>query len=267
MRLREQLLTRNACYTFGGRIKPTGVMVHSTGANNPRVSRYIPGTQEIGFNTSNNHWNQTNAEWKAKYGTVLNKCVHAFIGLFSDNEVGTVQTLPWTTLGWHCAGRGNNTHIGFEICEDGLADASYFSKVYNEAAEFTAYLCKLYNLDPLADGVVICHQEGSRRGVASNHADVLHWFPKFGKSMDNFRNDVAALMQEDDEMLSYEQWKAYMEQYRAELALKDVDSWAREEMQMAHNAGIIKKISDRPLDLVTRQEAAIMALRASQVKD
>lgn len=35
----------------------------------------------------------------------------------------------------------------------GLTDASYFKAVYQEAVELTAYLCKEYNLDPLADGV------------------------------------------------------------------------------------------------------------------
>jgi hypothetical protein len=37
-------------------------------------------------------------------------------------------------------------------------------------------LCEAYGLDPLEDGVVICHSEGHKRGIASNHADVLHWF-------------------------------------------------------------------------------------------
>ncbi len=194
MRLRQQLLTRNYCYVCGGKIAPKGVMVHSTGANNPRVSRYVPGDQEIGRNTGGNHWNQTNAEWKAKYDTILNKCVHAFVGKFADGQVGTVQTLPWTMRGWHCAGTGNNTHIGFEICEDGLSDPAYFAAVYREAVELTAMLCKQYSLNPLADGVVICHQEGYRRGIASNHGDVLHWFPKMGKSMDDFRADVAKQM-------------------------------------------------------------------------
>ena len=54
--------------------------------------------------------------------------------------------------------------------------------------------CKTYNLNPLAHGVVICHSEGYQRGVASNHADVMHWFPKFGKSMDTFRTDVSKAM-------------------------------------------------------------------------
>ena len=32
--------------------------------------------------------------------------------------------------------------------------------------------------------------------IASTHADVMHWFPKHGKSMDTFRSDVKALLNE-----------------------------------------------------------------------
>ena len=58
MRLRQQLLTKNDCYRAGKTIRPRGVMVHSTGANNPRVARYIPGDDEIGRNTGGSHWDQ-----------------------------------------------------------------------------------------------------------------------------------------------------------------------------------------------------------------
>lgn len=184
MRLRQQFLTKNNCYQAGRTIAVKGVMVHSTGANNPNVSQYVPGDDEIGRNRLNNHWNRPG----------LTKCVHAFLGRFADGEAGVVQTLPWNRRGWHGGGSSNNTHIGFEICEDGLTDPVYFDKVYREAVELVAMLCKQYSLDPLKDGVVICHQEGYRRGVASNHADVLHWFPKMGKSMDDFRRDVKAQM-------------------------------------------------------------------------
>lgn len=184
MNLRKQLLTNNDCYKAGRKITPKGVMVHSTGANNPKVSRYVPGDAVTGRNTAGNHWN--------KSGT--GKCVHAFIGKFADGSVGTVQTLPWNWRGWHCGKSGNNTHISFEICEDGLTDASYFAAVYREAVELTAMLCKEYHLDPLKDGVVICHSEGAKRGIASNHADVLHWFPKHGKDMNAFRADVKEAM-------------------------------------------------------------------------
>ena len=257
MRLRQQFLTKNDCYRAGNTIRPKGVMVHSTGANNPKVCRYVPGDDELGRNTGGNHWNQP-----GKF------CVHAFIGKFADSKVGTVQTLPWNRLAWHCGsgkkGSANGTHISFEICEDGLTDPAYFQAVYQEAVELTAMLCREYGLDPLADGVVLCHAEGHKRGVASNHGDVLHWWPKFGKTMDNFRADVARTMKGEDEM-SYEQFKAYMEQYRKELAAQPVPDWAVRtgEWDQAEKAGIIADKS-RPQDLVTRAEAAAMIVRAKK---
>ena len=198
MKLIKCLLTQNDCYKAGRTITPKGVMVHSTGANNPLVARYVqPSNNDpnrdslqaaIGGNRNNNDWNNPG----------LDVCTHAFIGKLADGGVGTVQTLPWNYLGWHAGygkkGSANNTHIAFEICEDALKSSAYFRKVYQEAVELTAMLCKTYNLNPLADGVVICHSEGCQRGIASNHGDVMHWFPKFNKSMDTFRADVAKAM-------------------------------------------------------------------------
>ena len=199
MRLIKCILTANDCYKAGRTITPKGVMVHSTGANNPLVARYVQPVEgqsneaqlkaEIGGNRNANDWNNPG----------LDVCTHAFVGKLADGGVGTVQTLPWNHRGWHAGtgtsgGSANNTHIAFEICEDDLTDEGYFRKVYQEAVELTAMLCKTYDLNPLADGVVICHSEGYQRGVASNHADVMHWFPKFGKSMDTFRTDVSKAM-------------------------------------------------------------------------
>ena len=171
MKFFTQILKNNDCYKAGKTFIPRGVMIHSTGANNPHLSRYVPGNDEIGRNTGGNHWDMS--------GTTA--CVHAFVGKLADGSVGVVQTLPWNRRGWH-AGKGscgsaNDTHISFEICEDGLQDASYFSAVYQAAVELTADLCKQYGLDPEVDGVVICHSEGHAREIASNHADVMHWFP------------------------------------------------------------------------------------------
>ena len=278
MRLRQQLLTKNECFQVGKTIKPKGIMVHSTGANNPNVSRYVPGDDEMG-QSGQPRWNvyhpggrdigphpyiYDRATDRCKTCGGRQVCVHAFIGKFADGGVGTVQTLPWTMRGWHSSsgknGSAQNTHIGFEICEDGLTDPAYFQAVYQEAVELTAYLCQQYNLDPLADGVVICHQEGYQMGLASNHKDVLHWFPKHGKSMDDFRADVARTMKGDDEMLSYEQWKQYMERYRKELGALPPSSWAEKDMTEA----MVKHITDgtRPRDLTTRQEVATMIVRS-----
>ena len=68
---------------------------------------------------------------------------------------------------------------------------TYFKKVYREAVELCAYLCKEYGL---TEQNIICHSEGYKQGVASNHGDVMHWFPKHGKSMDTFRAEVKALL-------------------------------------------------------------------------
>lgn len=262
MRLETQLLTRNDCYRAGRTIIPKGVMVHSTGANNPWVSRYVPGNEVLGYNTGGNHWDQTNAESEAKFGKKLSKCVHAFVGKFADGNGGVVQTLPWNWRGWHAGGSANNTHISFEICEDGLEDASYFKTVYQLAVELTAMLCKQFGLDPLADGVVICHSEGYKRGVASNHADVMHWFPKHGKTMDDFRADVAREM-EEGEKVTQEQFDAMMDNWLSRRAGQSADGWAADGLAEAKAKGLFD--GSRPQSFATRQEVALMVLAGSTV--
>ena len=181
MNLHKLILTNNACYNASRTIKPKGIMVHSTGANNPYLKRYVgPDDGLLGKNQYNNHWNQDKPDGRQV-------CVHGFIGKLADGSIATYQTLPWNHRGWHAGGAANDTHISFEICEDGLTDASYFSAVYKEAVELCIYLCKQFNL---TENDIICHLEGNKLGIASNHGDVMHWFPKHGKSMDTFRANV-----------------------------------------------------------------------------
>ena len=188
MNLNKLLLTENACYKAGKKITVKGIMVHSTGANNPWLKRYVgPDDGKLGKNQHNNHWNTYHPGGREV-------CVHGFIGKLADGTVATYQTLPWDHRGWHTGGSANNTHIGFEICEVGLTDATYFGKVYQEAVELCAYLCKQFGL---TEKNIICHSEGYKQGVASNHGDVMHWFPKHGKSMDTFRAEVKALLTAD----------------------------------------------------------------------
>ncbi|SDN08692.1 N-acetylmuramoyl-L-alanine amidase [Acetanaerobacterium elongatum] len=183
MNFHKLILTNNACYKAGRTITPKGIMVHSTGANNPNLKRYVgPDDGLLGKNQYNNHWNQDKPDGRQV-------CVHAFIGKLADGSIATYQTLPWNHRGWHAGGSANDTHIGFEICEDGLTDASYFSAVYKEALELCVYLCKQYGL---TEKDIIGHYEGYQKGIASNHGDPKNWFPKHGKSMDTFRADVKA---------------------------------------------------------------------------
>lgn len=60
----------------------------------------------------------------------------------------------------------------------------------------------MFNLDPhgtqMLNGVkvpvILCHADSNKLGLGSNHGDVLHWFKKHGKTMEDVRNDVAALL-------------------------------------------------------------------------
>lgn len=189
MKLTQLFLTQNNCYKAGRKHTVKGIMVHSTGANNPNLKRYVgPDDGTLGVNSGGNHWNQPKPDGRQV-------CVHAFIGKDKNGVIRTYQTLPWDMVGWHSGsgpkGSANNMgYVGFEICEDGLTDSTYFSQVYGEAVDLCAFLCKSYNLNPMND--IICHCEGNKKGIASNHGDVMHWFPKHGKNMDTFRKDVAA---------------------------------------------------------------------------
>jgi len=263
-------LTDNACYKAGGIIIPAGVMIHSTGANNPTLRRYVqPSTgdenydllmEQLGDNPNNNDWNNTDRQ----------VCVHAFIGKLADGTVAAVQTLPWDMRGWHAGsgrlGSANDTHISFEICEDGLTDRAYFNEVYAEAVRLTAHLCALCALDPLADGVVICHSEGYQRGIANNHGDVMHWFPNHGKTMDDFRADVAAVLTAADE----DDFAALMAQYRAKLRDNDASAYSEEARRWAVENGLVLGGSEGEFngmweDFLTREQAVTMLYRFSKL--
>ena len=200
------------------------------------LKRDIQGTVTSAAIETDDYWNMSG----------VGACVHAFIGRLADGSIASYQTLPWNWRGWHCgsgrSGSANNTHISFEICEDGLDDREYFDAVYREAVELTAHLCELYGLDPLEDGVVICHSEGYRRGVASNHGDVMHWFPKFGKNMDGFRADVSRELKGDEDDMTQEQFNQMMAEYeRTKNPVPDNTpaDWEAPAVQWARDNGLL----------------------------
>lgn len=189
MKIIESLLTRNTCFRINKKMIVKGLMLHSIGCPQPRASVFANG------------WNDPRKE----------VAVHGFI----DGLTGDVwQFLPWDICGWHAGGAANLTHIGVEMGEpdciryrpssatftikdsDRPAAIACAQRTYNAAVELFAYLCNRFDLDPLADGVIIGHAEGHARGIASNHGDPEHLWRQLGmsKTMDGFRRDVAAKM-------------------------------------------------------------------------
>lgn len=191
MKIIESFLTKNPCYTAGRKITVQGLMLHSVGCPQPSASVFVK------------NWNRTDYD---------RACVHGFI----DANDGTIyQTLPWDHRAGHCYfgtnGSGNNTHIGVEMCEpdcikytsgdrftcsDTARAKAMVKRTYESAVELFAMLCKKYGLDPLADGVIISHKEGGKRGIASNHSDPEHLWSQLGTgyTMNTFRQAVKAAM-------------------------------------------------------------------------
>jgi len=187
MNFKKLIFVNNECFLRNRRMTPAGIMLHSTGANNPELRRYVgPDDGLLGVNRFNNHWNQYRPDGRQV-------CVHGFIGKLKDGSIATYQTLPFNIECWGSGsgrnGSANRNYIQFEICEDGLRSKEYFEKVYNEAVEFVSMLCLEYNI-PVDYPSIIDHQEGHKLGIAGNHGDIKHWFSRFGKTMDDFRNDV-----------------------------------------------------------------------------
>lgn len=165
-------------------------MLHSVGCPQPSAQVFV------------NSWNSADKS----------VCVHAFI----DANTGDVyQTLPWEYRGWHCGsgpnGSGNNTHIGVEMCEPACiryTGGARFTcsnveearaavrRTYESAVQLFAELCERFRLDPLADGVILSHEEGHKRGIANNHGDPVHLWNQLnmGYTMDGFRKAVKAAM-------------------------------------------------------------------------
>lgn len=276
MNLHRCILGANSCFIAGRFITPKGVMWHSTGADNPMLRRYVQPLagyadyakliELLGKNPNGNDWNRAG----------LNVCVHAFIGKLDDGTVATMQTLPWNMFGWH-AGTGtsgksaNSTHISFEICEDALTDADYFNAVYKEGVELTAMLCKEYGLDPLADGVVIDHSEGYKRGIASGHADISHWLKKYGKTMDDVRQDVKKEMEkEDEDDMDVARFKELWLEMRKELQDNDSSAYSAEARQWAVDNGIVAGGSTTEFngmweDVLTREQMVTLLFRFAKL--
>lgn len=194
--------TESDCYKKGVRIKPCGVQVHSTGANNPWLRRYVgPDDGRLGPNFNGNTHNRPGG----------NVCASAYIGRLADGTVAVYQTLPWDMRCWLSGsganGNANNLgYIGFEICEDSGTDQAYFDQAVRGAAVLlTAYLCQMMGVDPWTvvldtpNGpacAVMDHAELHRVGLASNHGDIGIWLRNFGYTFEDFREWVQAAMDE-----------------------------------------------------------------------
>lgn len=125
---------------------------------------------------------------------------------------------------------------------------AYFDNVYAKAVWLYAKILKQVGGKA---SEIVSHAEGYKLGIASNHADVGHWFPLHGKTMDVFRADVEKAMNGETVV--------------PKPPLDEPASWAKEAWEKASKkVGIDgETIMDgtRPTDNITRQEIAVVLNR------
>lgn len=184
----QQLAVNNPCYKNGNRDRTTHLILHSTGANNPTLKRYVtPDDGYLGNNPNNNGWNNPKEK----------TLVHAVIGKNKNGEIEAYQITPWGKRVWGCGsgknGSGNDFAVQVEMCEDQTLGASYAKEVYNVAVKLFAHLCKTYNI---STDNIWSHNEANKKGYASAHIDPEHWWKAVnaGLTMNGFRNDVKFLL-------------------------------------------------------------------------
>ena len=195
MRLIERLSVNNDCYQRNLAVAdsryaqfqargPQGLMLHSVGTPQPDAGVFAE------------RWNRSGIE----------VAVHAVV-----QPDGTVyRCLPWNYRGWHAGGAANDTHVGVEMTEPGCirytggasftctdlsAARAHCRGTWDTAAELFAMLCRTYALDPMT--AIISHAEGSKGGIAANHADPEHLWRGLGLdwTMDGFRRAVRDRLQ------------------------------------------------------------------------
>ena len=162
------MMTNSTQWAYHRELKPVGIVIHSSGRNNPYLRQYVQPSKDnknyidiiaqLGENHKHNDWNHIH--------TLYN--FHYWIGKDKNNNVITVQTFPLNIKTW------NDNYIHVCICEDKLNDRDYLADCLAELAALCDDLCKDFNWD---ETVIFDYSE------ISNFPDSNYWLEKHGFSI------------------------------------------------------------------------------------
>ena len=227
MQIIEAFVTQNPLYQQYTKIPVRKLVLHSVGCPQPSAAVFA-------------------RQWQtARY------FAHAVL-----QADGTVyQVAPWDCRLMH-VGAANAYSIGVEmtepdcirytsgatfVCSDRTRAVAQVAGTYNTAVELFAQLCTQFGLDPRSD--IISHAEAGKLGIGTNHADPEHLWRQLGTgyTMDGFRRDVAAAMdendyKEDDDVIRY-------------TTIDDVPGWAQDTVRALVDVGALKGDERGNLDL------------------
>ena len=180
---------------------------------------------------------------------------------FFVDETSIWQSVGLRDMAWHFSAdkykhptaRNYNT-IGIEMCTSGGYRVS--EKTKENGAQLCAEMCKLLNIGPSeVDKHVHRHWDMTGKNCPAQMAG------EGNQEWAQFKARVKQILEGDDEMLSYEDFKKYMERYTAEQAKKPIAPWAEKQIEQVEAAGVMTRDSKgnfRRQSFITRQEVAVI---------
>lgn len=107
-----------------------------------------------------------------------------------------IQLIPYTERAWHAGKTANSRFIGLEICRCVPFDKAKFDAEWEAAVGFTAAIFRdVLGEEQVTADNLLSHSEVSKRWGETDHTDPDGYFAKGGKSMDDFRREVAARLE------------------------------------------------------------------------
>jgi len=261
--------TDNGAYRSGRKINPQGSVNHSVGCAQPSVEVFYKSM------------NKSSAGWG----------VNAILGDFHKGDGRILVTMPLNARPWGCGsgkkGSWNNTKVQLEVCEpeghtysggtmigyDIAKNQVYFDRMWKMLVAWNVYVVDKfgYPISGISD-----HIESYYAGYGSGHADMGHWLPKHGKSMNALRAEVEAIINgadtEDDDM-DVARFSELFREMRKDLQDNDSGQYSEAARKWAVESGLIAgngtTINGEPncmwQDFLTREQLVTVLYRFAQM--
>lgn len=178
-----KFLSKNRSHVF---LVPVGIVLHETAT--------LGATAENEFNFFNTADRGASA--------------HGFV-----DWNGYIQTIPYYEVAWHAGYTANHKYIGIEMCHANNEDD--FKKVWNNTVEIVV---DLINKCGFSINELTTHNDVSLRWGETDHTDPIGYFKKFGKTFEDFKNDVIARINGGLNMTQYEELKSIISKQEKEIA-------------------------------------------------
>ena len=173
---------------FYQKLIPQGIVLHETAT---------PGA------TANDEYNYFNNGDRGA-------SAHAFV----DWEE-CIQTIPYDEVAWHAGPSANHRYIGIEMCRPASHNPEQFKKVWDNTIDLFVSLLSFYGLS--VDNIT-SHHAISLKWRETDHTDPTAYLKEYGKTFEDFKNEIKSKMEGDLTVTQYEELKKEVDELKQRLA-------------------------------------------------